>query len=129
MPLIRVAVAEDHPEMRVVLRLLVKLSTDMKLVWDGNNGQEAVDAVKRLQPDVLVMDIQMPRLDGFSATLQIVELGVHTQVILISGHIGSYIAMKSAEVGAKGFVPKDDLATSLPLAIRAVYRGETFFME
>ena len=101
----------------------------MKLVWEGDNGQEAVEAVKRLQPDVLVMDIQMPGLDGFSATLQIVELGVHTQVILISGYIRSYIARKSAEVGAKGFVPKDDLAKSLPLAIRAVYRGETFFME
>jgi len=128
-PVIRVAIAEDHPEMRVALRLLLKLSSEMELIWEGSNGQEAVDRVKELQPDVLVMDIRMPVLDGWKATRQILNLGLGTAVILISSYSGPEIARISAEIGAKGFVSKDDLAASLLPAIRAVYQGETFFGE
>jgi DNA-binding NarL/FixJ family response regulator len=127
--MIRVAIAEDHPEMRVVLRLLIRLSVDMELIWEAVNGQEALDYVQRLPPDVLVMDIQMPLLDGWMATKKIVAMGLQTQVILISGHIGSYIATKSAEVGARGFILKDDLAELLPQAIKAVVHGEMFFRK
>ena len=115
--------------MRVVLKLLVKLSKDLELVCEANNGQEALDCVNRLQPEVLVMDIQMPVLDGFTATKQIIGLGVRTQVILISGSRGNFIVRQAADAGAKGFVPKDELATSLRPAIAAVHRGETFFVE
>lgn len=125
--MIQVAIAEDHAELRVVLRLLIGLSIDMKLIWEARNGQEALEYVQRLPPDVLVMDIQMPVLDGWLATKQIIGLGLHTQVILISGYKGNYIVTKSAEVGARGFVLKDHLAESLPTAIKTVVRGETFF--
>ena len=125
--MIRVAIAEDHSEMRVVLRLLIRLSVDMELIWEAVNGREALDNVQRLPPDVLVMDIQMPLMDGWMATKKIVALGLQTQVILISGYVGGYIATKSAEVGARGFIIKDNLAERLPLAIKAVARGETFF--
>lgn len=126
--MIRVAIAEDHPEMRVVLGLLLKLSSDMQLVCEASNGQEAVDCVKSSQPDVLVMDIRMPVLDGFEATKQIVDLARNTRVVLISAYSGDHIVTKAAEAGANGFVPKDHIATSLRPAIEAVHRGETFFM-
>jgi DNA-binding NarL/FixJ family response regulator len=127
--MIRVALSDDSPEMRVTLRLLLGLSKNIEVLCEASNGQEAVDCVKRLQPDVLVMDIRMPVLNGFEATKQIVDLQVPTRVILISSDVGSFIAEKAAAVGAKGFVPKDDVARSLLLAIETVHRGELFFME
>ena len=125
--MIRIAIADDHPEMRLALRLLLKLFTDVELVCETSNGQEAVDCVRRLQPDVLVMDIHMPVLDGLAATKQIVALRVPTRVILISSLIGRLVARKAAAAGAQGFVPKDDLGTFLLPAIEAVHRGETYF--
>ena len=127
--MIRVALSDDSPEMRVTLRLLLGLSENIEVVCETSNGQEAVECVKNLQPDVLVMDIRMPVLNGFEATKEIVDLAVPTRVILISSDLGSFIARKAAAVGAKGFVPKDDVAASLLLAIETVYRGEQFFME
>src|SRR5215208_1622789 len=129
MSIIRVAIAEDHREMRVALRLLLRLANDMEILGEAANGQEAVDGVKQLQPDVLVMDIQMPVLDGWAATGQILALGLPTQVILISLNRGRYIASKAAEAGAKGFLSKDYLATSLLPAVRVVYQGGKFFEE
>ena len=127
--MIRVVIADDHPEVRLVLRLLLKLSPELDLVGEGLNGQEALEAVKLLQPDVLVMDVRMPVLDGWKATTEIMSLGVITRVILISLDRGGYIVKKSLESGAKGFVPKDEVPTALLPAIQAVYRGETFFVE
>jgi DNA-binding NarL/FixJ family response regulator len=127
--MIRVALAEDHPEMRVVLRLLLRISQDTEIVCEVSDGRESVDCVKRLQPDVLVMDIRMPGLDGYEATKQITDLSVPTRVILISSYRGSSIISQAVAAGAKGFIPKDELATSLLPAIEAVYRGEEFFVE
>jgi len=127
--MIRVALADDHAEMRVVLRLLLSLSKEIELVCVTSNGQEAVDCVKRLQPDVLVMDIHMPVLDGLAATRKITDLSVPTRVILISTDTESFIARQAVAVGAHGFVPKDKVVKSLLLAIETVQRGELFFVE
>ena len=127
--MIRVALADDHPELRLALRLLLRLSNEMELVCETSNGQQALDCVISLQPDVLVIDIQMPVLDGFAATKQIVDSALRTRVLIISLTRGSFIARKAADAGAKGFLAKDDLATYLLPAIEAVHRGELFFKE
>ena len=127
--MIRVALSDDSPEMRVTLRLLLRLNDNLEPVCETSNGQEAVDCVKNLQPDVLVMDIHMPVLNGFEATKQITDLAVPTRVILISSEAGSFVARKAAAVGAKGFVPKDDVAALLVLAIETVHQGKSFFKE
>lgn len=127
--MIRVALADDHAEMRVALRLLFSLSKEIEIVCETSNGQEAVDCVKRLQPDILVMDIHMPVLDGFAATKQITDLSVPTRVILISTDTGFFIARQAVAVGAKGFIPKEDVTKLLLPAIEVVHRGETFFLE
>jgi DNA-binding NarL/FixJ family response regulator len=127
--MIRVVIADDHPEIRVALRLLLNLSKSIEMIYEASNGQEAVDCVKRLEPDVLVMDIQMPVLDGFEATRQIADLSVNTRVILMSSYRGTTVAEEAALVGAQGFLPKDVLAESLINAIEIVHRGESFFVE
>lgn len=127
--MIRVALADDHPEVRLALRLLLRLAVEMEVVCVASSGREALDCVLNLQPDVLVIDIQMPELDGFSVTKQIVELSLPTRVLIISLTRGSFIARKAAEMGAKGFLAKDNLAVDLLPAIEAVHRGELFFRE
>jgi len=127
--MIRVAIADDHAEMQVALRLLLSFSADVEVVGAVGNGQEAVECVKQLQPDILVMDIQMPVLDGLEATRQITRLAVPTRVILISIYRGSYIVRQARAAGAKGFLPKDDLPISLRQAVKAVHQGEEFFVE
>jgi DNA-binding NarL/FixJ family response regulator len=111
------------------VRLLLHLSEEIEIVGETDNGQDALDCVMSRQPDVLVMDIQMPALDGLTATKQIVELSLPTRVIIISLTRGSFIARKATEAGAKGFLAKDDLAEFLLPAIEAVQRGELFFRE
>ena len=127
--MIRVALADDHPEVRLALRLLLRLSDEVDVVCETSNGEEAVDCVMRLQPDVLVIDIQMPVLDGLTATKQIVDRSLPTRVLVISLDRGSFIARQAAAAGAKGFLAKEDLPESLLPAIQAVHRGELFFKE
>jgi DNA-binding NarL/FixJ family response regulator len=127
--MIRVAIADDHAELRLALRLLLSIFKDIEVICEASNGQEAVDCVKHLQPDVLVMDIQMPVLNGFEAAKQIVELSVPARVILMSTNKGMIIAREAAAVGARGFVPKDNIAEWLHTAIETVHHGEVFFME
>lgn len=127
--MIRVAIADDHSELRLALRLLLGLYSDIQIVCEASDGPGAIECARDVRPDVLVMDVQMPGLDGFEATKQIVDLGIPTQVVLISIFRGSYVAKKADESGARGFIPKDDLAPSLRQAIEAAYRGEKFFVE
>jgi DNA-binding NarL/FixJ family response regulator len=127
--MIRVLIADDHAEMQVALRLLLSFSEDVEVVCAVGDGQGAVDCVKQHQPDILVMYIQMPVLDGLEATKQIISLAIPTRVILISIYRGTYNVRQARTVGAKGFLPKDDLAISLRKAVKAVYRGEEVFVE
>lgn len=115
--------------MRLALKLLLKLSAEIQLVCEAGDGQQALDCVQAFQPDVLVMDIRMPVLDGLSATRKLAELGLKTRVILVSSYTGGYVLMQASEVGAQGYVPKDQVARDLLPAIRAVHLGETFFVK
>lgn len=112
--------------MLVALRLLLKLSDNMDLVGEMRNGRNMVNCVKIIRPDVLVMDVRMSELDGISATSQIVELAVGTRVILIPSQRGNSIAMQAIEAGARGFVPKEELAAFLLLAIETVHCRHCF---
>lgn len=127
--MIRVAIADDHPEMKLALRLLLKLSEEMKLVVEMSSGRDALNCIPSLRPDVLVMDIRLPEMNGLEASRQIISLGIKTRVILMSSSGGSLIVRQAIEAGAMGFVPKDDVAALLLVAVEKVYRGETFFVE
>lgn len=115
--------------MRTALRLLLRRSAEIELVDEACDGQEALESVRLFRPDVLVMDIRMPVLDGISAVKLAREVSPATRVILMSLHADGFMMKKAREAGAHGLLPKDNIAQTLVSAIEAVHRGETYFID
>lgn len=124
---ITVLLADDHTIMREGLRALLELETDMTVVGEAHHGREAVELAKKLRPDVLVMDIAMPQLNGFGATQQVLESLPGTKVLILSAYSDDPYVHRVLAVGAVGFLVKQSSAQCLSKAIRAVARGNTFF--
>jgi DNA-binding NarL/FixJ family response regulator len=124
---ITVLLAEDHQIVREGLRAMLNLETDIKVVGEAENGRQAVALVSQLCPDVVVMDIAMPLLNGMEATRQLLQTTPNTKVLILSAHSDdAYVAMVMA-IGASGYLIKQTAAHVLPEAIRQVHQGKTFF--
>lgn len=124
---ITVLLAEDHLIVREGLCALLKYEEDLQVVGEAGNGREAVELCERLRPDVVVMDIAMPLLNGMEATRQILEAQPETKVLILSAHSDdAYVALVSA-IGAVGYLIKQSAAHVLPEAIRKVHAGKTCF--
>jgi DNA-binding NarL/FixJ family response regulator len=124
--MIRVVIADDHHLVRQGICKLIESVDDIEVIGEAASGREAVDLVKELQPEVVIMDIGMPRLDGGQATEQIVSLDLPTQVVILSMHSDPVLAQQLLREGAKGYLLKDSLAEELPLAIRAAFQGKMY---
>lgn len=124
--MIRVVLAEDHHLVREGIRALLERADDIEVVGEAADGQEAVELVQRLAPDVLVMDIAMPRLDGTQATERVRALGVATQVVILSMHSDETLVRQTLRSGARGYLLKRSVTEELLLAIRAAVRGEIY---
>jgi DNA-binding NarL/FixJ family response regulator len=124
--MIRVLIAEDHHLVREGIRALLEKSGDIQVVGEAQDGQEAVEQAKRLKPDVVVMDLAMPRMSGTQATEQIRAERLPTQVVILSMYSDETLVRQALRCGAKGYLLKRSVADELPLAIRAACRGETF---
>jgi DNA-binding NarL/FixJ family response regulator len=123
---IRVVLAEDHHLVREGIRALLERADDIEVVGEAADGREAVELVQRLVPDVLVMDIAMPRLDGTQATERVRALGVATQVVILSMHSDETLVRQTLRSGARGYLLKRSVTEELLLAIRAAVRGEIY---
>ena len=124
--MIRVVLVEDHHLVRQGIRALLERAHDIQIIGEAEDGYEAVELVKRLAPDVLVMDIAMPRLNGLQAIEEIQTLDVATQVIVLSMYDDEILVRRALSSGAKGYLLKSSVAEELALAIRAASRGETY---
>lgn len=124
--LIRVVLVDDHAVLRAGLRALINAESDMVVVGEAADGQEAIEQARSLRPDVIVMDIAMPVLNGLEAMQRIVELGLPTRILVLTMHSEEQYLMKVLQSGGAGYLLKASADTELMEAIRTVHRGETF---
>ena len=124
---ITVLLSEDHMIVREGLRALLKLEDDIKVVGEAENGRQAVQLAKKYLPEVIVMDIAMPLLNGLEATRQILQTTPSTKILMLSAHSDDAYVKNATESGAVGFLLKQTSAHDVCRAIREVHQGKMFF--
>lgn len=124
---VRIVLADDHTIVRQGLRLVLERQPDFAVVGEASNGREAIDVVIRETPDVAVMDISMPLLNGIEAAKRITEERQKTAIVILSMHSDESYILKALRAGAHGYLLKDSAETDLIQAIRAVCAGKACF--
>jgi DNA-binding NarL/FixJ family response regulator len=124
---IRILLADDHTLMRNGLRLLLERQSDLEVIGEASDGREAVDFAEAHRPDVIIMDIAMPQLNGVEATRQIVNRNPSTAVAILSMHSDESYVIRSLKAGARAYLLKDSAEADLIAAIGAITAGKSFF--
>jgi two-component system response regulator NreC len=125
-PPVRVLIADDHAVIRSGLRLLLESRPDFQVVGDAGTGQETIDQVLRLQPDILLLDIAMPDMNGLEVARQVRAQAPGVRIIVLTMYDDEEYLRQFLELGVSGYVLKRAADTELVDAIRAVHRGESF---
>jgi DNA-binding NarL/FixJ family response regulator len=126
---IRIFLADDHPVVRNGLRLILGTQGDITIVGEASDGRDAVDRVLRLKPDVVIMDIAMPVLNGIEATQQILEAVPEVKVIILSMHSSTEHVSGVLKAGALGYLLKESAGKDIVHAIRTVYSGHRYLCQ
>jgi DNA-binding NarL/FixJ family response regulator len=124
---LRILLADDHVVMRTGLRALLERQPNLEVVGESANGRETIELAASLRPDVVVMDVGMPDLNGIEATKAIVTQRRVTAVIVLSMHADESYVMRALKAGARAYLLKDSAAADLIGAIEAVSQGKSFF--
>jgi two-component system, NarL family, response regulator NreC len=124
---IRVLLADDHTLMRRGLRLIVEQQPDLVVVGEAEDGRQAMALAASLKPDVAVLDIGMPNLNGIEATKQITDGESGVAVVILSMHADETYILRALKAGARGYLLKDSAESDLVRAIRSVAEGKSFF--
>ena len=124
---IRILLADDHTVVRKGLRLLLEMQAGFSVIADAADGREAVELAQKLTPDVVVMDVAMPILNGIEAARQITAKLPQTAVVFLSMHADEGYVLKALKAGARAYLLKDSAEYDLINAIRAVSEGKAFF--
>jgi DNA-binding NarL/FixJ family response regulator len=123
---IRILLADDHAVVRQGFKMILGAQSDMEIVAEAGNGREAVESAEKLRPDIVVMDVAMPELNGIEATRRITDASPHTRVLALSMHKDSVYVREILRAGARGYLLKDSPAPDLLAAVRAVASGEGY---
>src|SRR5215210_8246468 len=124
--MIRVLIAEDHLMVRAGIRALLEKAGDIHVMGEASNGHEAIEMTETLKPDVLIMDIMMPRMNGIQAAENISEMKLPTHILLLSMYSDEGFVHQALQCGVKGYVLKSSVSDELLWAVRAVANGQTF---
>jgi DNA-binding NarL/FixJ family response regulator len=123
---VRILVADDHGVVRRGLRALLESRRGWKVCAEAANGREAVECARKLKPDVAILDIGMPGLNGVEATRQIRKVSPKTEILILSAHGSEKLALEVLEAGARGYVVKEEADESLMVAVDALLRHVPF---
>ena len=124
--MIRVLIAEDHLMVRAGIRALLEKAGDIHVMGEASNGQEAVEMAEALKPDVLIMDIMMPRMNGIQAAENIRDKRLPTFILLLSMYSDEGFVHQALQCGVKGYVLKSSVSDELIWAVHAVAGGKTY---
>lgn len=124
---IRILLADDHTVMRNGLRLLLERQSNLEVVGEAADGHEAVEMAASAKPDVVVMDIAMPHLNGVEAARQIASHNPETAIAILSMHSDESYVIRSLKAGARAYLLKDSAEADLIAAIHAIMEGKSFF--
>jgi DNA-binding NarL/FixJ family response regulator len=125
--MIRILLADDHAVMRSGLRALLSQKQDFQVVGEASDGREAVNLVDSLVPDVVVMDLTMPNLNGTEASRQITGKYPNIAIVILSMHSDEAYVLRALKAGARGYLLKESAESDLVSAIHAVHQGKAFF--
>lgn len=123
----RIMVADDHEVVRRGLCALLQAQPDWEVCAEAGDGREAVDKAQKLKPDVLILDIGMPSLNGLEATRQILKSNPQTKILILTLHDSDQVVREVLNAGARGFLLKSDAARDLVAAVEALRREKTYF--
>lgn len=123
---IRVLVADDHAILRDGIRALLTLYDDIEVIGEASNGKEAIDTIRELLPDVVLMDIAMPFMDGLEVTRRVHKENPKVKILILTQHDNREYILSSIKSGATGYIPKKAVTSELVDAIRVVYRGDSY---
>jgi DNA-binding NarL/FixJ family response regulator len=126
---IKILLADDHVVVRDGLRLILEVDGDMQVVGDAANGRAALRMARELHPDVVLMDIAMPELNGIEATQRIREQCPSTQVVILSMHATTEYIHRALQAGARGYLLKESAGQEVAKAIRTVHAGRRYLSE
>jgi DNA-binding NarL/FixJ family response regulator len=126
---ITIFLADDHAVVREGLRFLLEAEADLKVIGDAANGRDAVHQVALLQPDVAILDIAMPELNGIEATEQIGDVCPASQVIILSMHATSEHVFRALRAGARGYILKESAGIEVVKAVRSVHAGWRYLSQ
>ncbi len=123
---IRILLADDHQVLRSGLRALLNMEPDFDVVGEASNGIEAVKLAETLRPDIIVMDVSMPEMDGLKAAEEIQNLGLQSKIVILTVHADEQYLFQTLKAGASGYVHKSSADSELIDAIRTANRGDVF---
>lgn len=126
---VRVLMVDDHDVVRRGIRSVLANESDLEVVGEAAAGMEAVRKAEELQPDLILLDISLPDINGIDVAVRIRKIAPESQILFLSQHDSIQVANEALKTGARGFVAKADAARELPGAIRTVISGSIFLSE
>ncbi|NLV87757.1 MAG: response regulator transcription factor [Tissierellia bacterium] len=126
---ISVLIADDHALIREGIKQILELEEDIHVVGQANNGEEAFELASKLEPDIILLDINMPKTNGIEALRRFKDMGITSKVIILTIHEDREYILKTLKLGANGYMLKDSSANSLIEGIRRVAKGENYIQS
>jgi DNA-binding NarL/FixJ family response regulator len=123
---IKVLIADDHPIVRQGLGQTIESDADLEVIAEAGDGLEALAKIRQYQPQVIILDIDIPKMDGFEVALAVQEEKIKTEIVFLTVHREESFMKKALSVGAKGFVLKDSAISDIVTAIKAAFQGQSF---